>query len=440
MRQEQIPAETPAASGYSALVLDRLAKQTCQVVGSVASSIFAHDSRVPGTAIAVAGCGRHEEFVGSRFRLTDDFPGEALGSDGGSEEAGAAVPACWNGETRGALMAAAVPGGQFGLRELDILGELARTAGAALKHAERRDTALRSVRARVREMVHAIDTHDGYTAGHSEDVVQWCCLVGERLRLSAPDVHELELGALLHDLGKVRIPDGILRKPGPLDAAERRLVNRHPVWGAEFIEGVPGLEPHPRREPDHRGLRRLPGDDLGPHLQEGAPARCRGVGAVRGSGHAVRPRHRRLLHRSAPGAGLATRSFGRGGTTGNRRNEVKRNYSVAHRALTADTHVIAVGGELDMSAAPDLRATIDTALDDGAVTLVVDLGEATFIDSTGIGTLMATLHRLKELGGTLEIVCVEPNLLRVFEIVGLDRQLSIHPTTDAALAAFAGTR
>jgi HD-GYP domain-containing protein (c-di-GMP phosphodiesterase class II) len=243
MRQEQIPAETPAASGYSALVLDRLAKQTCQVVGSVASSIFAHDSRVPGTAIAVAGCGRHEEFVGSRFRLTDDFPGEALGSDGGSEEAGAAVPACWNGETRGALMAAAVPGGQFGLRELDILGELARTAGAALKHAERRDTALRSVRARVREMVHAIDTHDGYTAGHSEDVVQWCCLVGERLRLSAPDVHELELGALLHDLGKVRIPDGILRKPGPLDAAERRLVNRHPVWGAEFIEGVPGLEP-----------------------------------------------------------------------------------------------------------------------------------------------------------------------------------------------------
>jgi anti-sigma B factor antagonist len=119
---------------------------------------------------------------------------------------------------------------------------------------------------------------------------------------------------------------------------------------------------------------------------------------------------------------------------------VKRNYSVAHRALTADTHVIAVGGELDMSAAPDLRATIDTALDDGAVTLVVDLGEATFIDSTGIGTLMATLHRLKELGGTLEIVCVEPNLLRVFEIVGLDRQLSIHPTTDAALAAFAGTR
>jgi anti-sigma B factor antagonist len=119
---------------------------------------------------------------------------------------------------------------------------------------------------------------------------------------------------------------------------------------------------------------------------------------------------------------------------------VKANYTLAHRALTADTHVIAVGGELDMSAAPDLRATIDGALDDGAVTLVVDLSEATFIDSTGIGTLMAALHRLKEAGGTLEIVCVEPNLLRVFEIVGLDRQLSIHATTESALSSFAGAR
>jgi anti-sigma B factor antagonist len=119
---------------------------------------------------------------------------------------------------------------------------------------------------------------------------------------------------------------------------------------------------------------------------------------------------------------------------------VKTNYRMGHRALTADTHLIAVGGELDMSAAPDLRASIDGALEDGAVTLLVDLSEATFIDSTAIGTLMAALNRLKASGGSLEIVCTEPNLLRVFEIVGLNRQLSIHATTDAALSAFAGAR
>jgi len=119
---------------------------------------------------------------------------------------------------------------------------------------------------------------------------------------------------------------------------------------------------------------------------------------------------------------------------------VKTNYTMGHRALTADTHVIAVGGDLDMSAAPDLRATIHAALEDGAVTLVVDLSQATFIDSTGIGTLMAALNRLKASGGSLELVCSEPNLLRVFEIVGLNRRLSIHSTTDAALSSFAGAR
>ena len=116
------------------------------------------------------------------------------------------------------------------------------------------------------------------------------------------------------------------------------------------------------------------------------------------------------------------------------------NYTVGQHALTGGTHVIAVGGELDMSAAPDLRTAIHDALDDGAVTVVVDLSEATFIDSTGIGTLMAAQHRLKDIGGSLELVCSEPNLLRVFEIVGLNRQLSIHATTEAALSAFAGAR
>jgi HD-GYP domain-containing protein (c-di-GMP phosphodiesterase class II) len=243
MRREGNPAKTHVTSGYAALVLDRLAKQTCQVVGSAASSIFAHDPRVPGTAIAVAACGTHEEIVGSRFRVGNGFSREALGGDGRSGEQGAMLPACWKGETHGTLVASAARGDGFGGRELDILGEFARTAGAALGHVERREHALRSVRARVRHMVHAIDMHDGYTAGHSEAVVDWCCLVGERLRLGTPDLYELELGALLHDLGKVRVPAGILSKPGELNRDERLLVNRHPVWSAELIASVPGLEP-----------------------------------------------------------------------------------------------------------------------------------------------------------------------------------------------------
>jgi HD-GYP domain-containing protein (c-di-GMP phosphodiesterase class II) len=232
-----MPAEALATSGYAALVLDRLAKQTCQVVDSAASSIFACDRQVPGMAIAVAACGRHEELVGSRVPLPEESNGAGLASGE------VTLPARWEGELRGALVVEAAEGCRFGPAERELLGELATTAGAALEHADRRRDALRSIRSRVRRLVQAIDAHDGYTVGHSEEVVQWSCLVGERLRLSPPDLLELELGALLHDLGKVRLPETILRKPGTLNRDERVLVNRHPVWGAELIEEVPGLEP-----------------------------------------------------------------------------------------------------------------------------------------------------------------------------------------------------
>jgi anti-sigma B factor antagonist len=100
-------------------------------------------------------------------------------------------------------------------------------------------------------------------------------------------------------------------------------------------------------------------------------------------------------------------------------------YSVGHRSAGVDSYLIAAGGELDMGAAPTLRGTIDQILEEGATTLIVDLSEATFIDSTSIGILIEALHRVRAAGGTLEVVCTEPNLLRVFEIVGLDQQLPI---------------
>jgi anti-sigma B factor antagonist len=100
-------------------------------------------------------------------------------------------------------------------------------------------------------------------------------------------------------------------------------------------------------------------------------------------------------------------------------------YTLGHRQDEDGTHVVTVGGEVDMGAAPELRATIGAILEEGAVRLVVDLTDATFIDSTSIGVLMGAKHRLRAAGGSLEIVCTEPNLLRIFEIVGLDRQLSI---------------
>jgi anti-sigma B factor antagonist len=95
------------------------------------------------------------------------------------------------------------------------------------------------------------------------------------------------------------------------------------------------------------------------------------------------------------------------------------NYIVGEPADAGGRRVVAAQGELDLAAAPDLRAAIETALEAGAHRLVVDLGEVTFIDSTAIGVLLSTRERLRRSGGSFELVCCEPNVLRVLEIVGL---------------------
>jgi anti-sigma B factor antagonist len=95
------------------------------------------------------------------------------------------------------------------------------------------------------------------------------------------------------------------------------------------------------------------------------------------------------------------------------------NYILGERAAGPGRHLVAVDGELDLTAAPDLRDAIDAAIEAGAVTVVVDLNAVTFIDSTAIGVLLAARERMCRAGGSLEVVCEEPNVVRVLEIVGM---------------------
>jgi anti-sigma B factor antagonist len=103
-------------------------------------------------------------------------------------------------------------------------------------------------------------------------------------------------------------------------------------------------------------------------------------------------------------------------------------YLLTQRPITPETQVIAVEGELDMAAAPELQATVDRLIDGGITTLILNLNEVTFVDSAAVGVVMYTAKRMRQEAGALEIVCGEPNVLRIFEIVGLDRQLSISPS------------
>jgi HD-GYP domain-containing protein (c-di-GMP phosphodiesterase class II) len=82
---------------------------------------------------------------------------------------------------------------------------------------------------------------DGYTGVHSDEVVRLALSVGERMGLSEGEMGELEFAARLHDVGKIGIPDAVLRKQGPLEGGEWEIMRQHPAWGADMLRRVPGL-------------------------------------------------------------------------------------------------------------------------------------------------------------------------------------------------------
>jgi putative nucleotidyltransferase with HDIG domain len=96
----------------------------------------------------------------------------------------------------------------------------------------------RSYKATVRALSNAVEARDAYTGKHAERVAAYGIEIARALGLPRPDAPEIEFGFLLHDIGKLAIPDAILYKPGPLTEEERALMARHPAVGAEIVAGI----------------------------------------------------------------------------------------------------------------------------------------------------------------------------------------------------------
>ena len=86
---------------------------------------------------------------------------------------------------------------------------------------------------------------DEYTEGHTRRVALLAVEVGEELALPPARLRELATGGLLHDIGKLSVPDEVLKKPGALDDAEYALVQKHTVWGDALL-GRLGFSPRIR--------------------------------------------------------------------------------------------------------------------------------------------------------------------------------------------------
>ena len=118
-------------------------------------------------------------------------------------------------------------------------------------------------------LVHAVDTKDRYTKRHSADVSRYAVFLGERLGLDPELLETIRVAGLLHDVGKIGIPDEILRKPGNLTAVEDDIVKQHVALGDMIVRDVPnlhvvraGIRHHHERWDGKGYLDHLAGEDI----------------------------------------------------------------------------------------------------------------------------------------------------------------------------------
>ena len=99
----------------------------------------------------------------------------------------------------------------------------------------------------VRSLALALEARDGYTGAHSDAVEQLAVAVAGRLGLDRAETADVRSAALLHDIGKIGVPDGVLHKPGRLDHDEWALVHEHPSIGERILRPLPASTPSPPR-------------------------------------------------------------------------------------------------------------------------------------------------------------------------------------------------
>lgn len=132
--------------------------------------------------------------------------------------------------------------GAYALSSLQMLSVFASQAASAMENmsAQSRlsDMNLEIITSHVR----SVEAKDVYTRGHSERVGAYASQLGREIGLPEREIEQLSFAGILHDVGKIGVPDSILAKPGPLTADELKLMRQHPVMGRDILSNIRTLQ------------------------------------------------------------------------------------------------------------------------------------------------------------------------------------------------------
>ncbi len=127
--------------------------------------------------------------------------------------------------------------------QLGGLALLASKAAAAVENSHLYEDLKKTYLSAVEALANAVEARDSYTRGHTERVYLFSRAIAEELGWNEEQLGDLRIGALLHDIGKIGVPDSILNKPGPLSDDEAEIMKKHATIGAKMVESISFLKP-----------------------------------------------------------------------------------------------------------------------------------------------------------------------------------------------------
>jgi hypothetical protein len=251
-------------SGYLGIVLERLVLHACTIFAADEVCVFGQDRRTRGDGLVLLqGAGVDPELVGRRLTIDWDpmvatlacgrpiaIPGELWPAWQGGLEAGddpvqsAAIAPIWfGGRMQGAVSIIHRGEGRGrGVDALGPLGELAELVARVLSHTECRQLSTADPQPEIDALLATAARTESGADARAAEVAATAGRLADDLGLGGPALIELELAARLHDVGRLRTPARLLAGGGRLSASERELLRLQPLWGAEMVARIPGLE------------------------------------------------------------------------------------------------------------------------------------------------------------------------------------------------------
>lgn len=142
------------------------------------------------------------------------------------------------GRVLGVFQAVNKRGGPFTADDEEMGGALASSAAVAFENAQLVAEQRRLWQSLLETLAVTIDARDQQTAGHTQRVARYALVIGRQLGLSRPELTRLRAAGLLHDYGKIAVPDGVLMKPGKLDEGEFEYMRQHAQKTEEFLSYI----------------------------------------------------------------------------------------------------------------------------------------------------------------------------------------------------------